>query len=106
MVGPGSYNDHDSYLRHNKMRCLSLLKDRQHGTDEPHWVMNGHLTKYEPGFVSRSNTRIFSQKGLNMNNKVPPTFAFKRTNVSMLANSASKYAKSENVHGPRPDHSG
>lgn len=95
MVGPGSYNDHDSYLRHNKMRCLSLLKDRHHGTDEPHWVVNGHLTKYEPGFVTRQNTKVFTKKGLNVNNKVPPTFAFRRTEVNMLTNSGARYVTSE-----------
>jgi hypothetical protein len=51
------------------------------GSNESHWIASGHLIKYEPGFVTRSSSKTFSEKGLNYYNSVPLTRAFSTARI-------------------------
>lgn len=94
-VGPGTYNEDKSYKRLVQERCTSIYRDRHIGSSDNHWVVSGHLTKFEPGFVARRSTKTFSSKGINVYNAVDPGRAFKNSDVRSIANSTSSYITGE-----------
>ena len=58
-----------------------MMKQANMGSNESHWIASGHLIKYEPGFVTRSSSKTFSEKGLNYYNSVPLTRAFSTVRI-------------------------
>jgi hypothetical protein len=94
-VGPGTYNESESYKRLNQERCASVFRLSTMGTAENNWVLSGHLIKYEPGFVARKSKREFLTKAINANHSSSPARAFRHSHMNSLSSATNTYLASE-----------